>query len=462
MIAGYLVRKACYNILRQHEDKGLFVKEVFQPTLGKLEYEHKTVFLPEERSLIRTIVLGIIQNRFLLDYNISKVHAQKIKPFKLQTILRIATYQVWFLDSIPNYAAINTGVEIAKQEVGHKASQFTNAILQKLSKRTLAYMEGNSHKVYSTNFSYPMWIVKLWAKQIPSQDLPKILQAGNKSSSNWLRVNLKKKQVEYIRSQVEKITASLKTEYDTSSVCFKYTSSDFPYFCWNISSQKIIQSHLFQQGYIAFQDPSSHYVLPLLQYKKGHKILDLCSAPGGKAAALVEFYNIQEPVYCSDLSSKRIMSIQDNQKRLGHTNLLPFVSNGIEPSAKPVFDTVLIDAPCSNLGVLARRPEARWRSEKELESLTSIQLRLLRSASKLVHKHGAIVYATCSPTTKETWDVIQVFLKEHPNWELSPVKDRIPEPLIRKGCLWTYPGEERSDGFFAARLQKKKFKEAST
>jgi 16S rRNA (cytosine967-C5)-methyltransferase len=280
--------------------------------------------------------------------------------------------------------------------------------------------------------------------------------------------------VESVRAQLEALGAL--TERDpVAKPYLKLTSRG--------AAEITLRSDLFKRGALAFQDPAAWFIAELADWKSGESLLDLCSAPGGKAACMTERIDYLGAAFaasartdnsgksggdavdwppaglavCNDISFRRLRKIDDAVGRMGHTNMLPVAMDPARPAFKKAarFDVIVVDAPCSNLGVIRRRPEARWNhSPAHLERLARVQGALLDQAAALAAPKARIVYATCSPEDEETWAVVQGFLARRPEWKLADAGTRLPAWAVKKGCLWLHPGETEYDGFFAARLER--------
>jgi 16S rRNA (cytosine967-C5)-methyltransferase len=224
-----------------------------------------------------------------------------------------------------------------------------------------------------------------------------------------------------------------------------------------------LRSEALAAGRFSFQDPVSQWVVSLLDWHPGLSLLDACAAPGGKSALALELAVVRgesveaSRIVCGDASLTRLRRIADARRRLGHTELMPVVLDAAGGQGhgpfRQSFDRILLDVPCSNLGVLRRRPEARWSWTAEtITALAARQRGLLEGAASLLKPGGRLVYATCSAEAEETVDVVRGFLAAHPEFKAEDAGGAIPDPLCRDGFLRVWPGETDYDGFFAAAL----------
>ena len=487
---GYASRDAVLNILMDHETTGAFLKQLFP--------RHTHALAAADKGLVRAICLGVIRNQTLLDFNIDK-HALKKPSGVLRAILRLSAYQIFFL-KVPDFAAVNIGAELAKQYEGVPQAGFVNVVLKKLISEGLQKESGDSISALAVNFSHPEWLVKRWFKRLGRKGLMQALERNNQEAPLWLRVNTAKarqvlksdlsqgaaseaavSEAAASEAAVEAVEAALlqlevKTERDGFAPIFLKLTDDED---GSIRGGKVaLHSEFFKNGVLAFQDPAAWMIAELANWSPKESLIDLCAAPGGKSACVMEraayLGNAASAsdnaakdkrvkakklpaLICNDISFRRLSLMNDVRERLGHRNLLPLVMDGAYSALRKTFDVVLVDAPCSNLGVLRRRPEARWTHDaKDLQRLAVEQRALLEQAMALCSEKGRIIYATCSPEEEETETVIAAFLKDHKNWCLVDAGEFLPPWTVKKKFLWLHPGESDYDGFFAARLERVK------
>ncbi len=442
-------RRKAWRLLLEQETSGAFLKDLFATRLGD--------FSAEDRDFIRNMCMGTLRNKRLLDYNLDLHATRGIKDKALRVLLRLATYQLLFLSGVPAFAVVNTTVEIAKGEFHESMAGFSNALLKAISRTGLKQYPGTDWKALAINTSHPDWLVKRWLQTMKPLQLEAALRRNNEEAPLWIRSNPR-------RLSVEGLCDALQSEGVELEPC-----SEVPLYLRILKgADRALRHEAFASGAFSFQDPIAFWVVYGLHWRPGLSFLDTCSAPGGKSALLVEMALHrgedlgQSRLVCCDLSFMRLRKIFDARERLGHQELMPVcadlkdlpfqVANG-----ENGFDCVLVDAPCSNLGVLRRRPEARWNlTPEKIPALATRQFELLVQASKSVAQGGRLVYATCSAEREETWNVVSRFLESEKgkNFKLAEIDPHIPTALIKKGCLWVYPGETEYDGFFAATLAK--------
>jgi 16S rRNA (cytosine967-C5)-methyltransferase len=442
-VSGTESRWEAWRILREQETDGAFLKDLFAQRLGRLP--------ANDADLVRAICLGVIRRRRLLDYNLDAHAPRGIKNGKLRQLLRVGAYQILYLSGVPDFAAVNTAVEIAKQEFGKGEAGFANAVLKAVAREGLREPKGNDIKSLAVRHSHPEWLVKRWHKALKPLALEAALRRNNEEAPLWVRVNPRPSSIDETVTDLNKDGVILEPHPEVPG-----------FFRIAEGVGAVLRGRPFAEGRLAFQDPVSAWVIALLDWRSDLSFLDACSAPGGKAALALERAFAAEGsrvetarIVCADLSPVRLKRLEDAQGRLGHRELLPVAADGTAPPFNQAFDRVLLDAPCSNLGVLRRRPEARWHwTPEKTAALAARQRELLEGAATALKPGGRLVYATCSAESEETLDVVRGFLARHPEFRLDPPGDRVPAALQKEGCLWVYPGETDYDGFYAAALVK--------
>jgi len=460
-VAGYAAREAALGILRAQESEGAFLKDLFPLHAGALP--------KPDRAFVRTLCLGVVRNRSLLDYNIDAYAQKPPGPGTLRSILRLSAYQMLFLD-VPAFAAVNLGVELVKRYAGkHQAggrhvAGFANALLKKMAAQGLKRMPGESLRSLAVNFSHPEWLARRWHTRLGPAGLKAALARNNEEAPAFIRANPARATMAEVQSGLAGLGLSAAPEPEA------------PLFLrLEGSMEAALHSGLFERGAFAFQDPAAGLIARLAAWRPSESLLDLCAAPGGKAACLLEYalaagkagggnggasedgpLASASPIVCNDLSFRRLRRIRDARERLGHQRLLPMVMDPAREALRGRFDCIVVDAPCSNLGVIRRRPEARWRHVPgDFARLAALQKGLLADAARLAAPRGRILYATCSPEDEESLEVVEAFLASHPLWRLEDASAFLPAFAVKRKCLWLHPGESEYDGFFAARLVRR-------
>lgn len=412
-------RRDAYRVLLQWADDGSFIKE------GGL-----SPFAME-------IALGVCRRHLYLDYFIKTL--TKKKPFlELQIILEMGLFQMFFMN-VPDYAAISTSANLAKLVgFGDGAARLVNGVLGAAKKAGVPQMPPQRVRRISVENSVPEWLVRRWFDVYGADTAEALAKRTLERPAEWLRVNLKK-------TSAPKLAQKL--GFENASILYdRYIQVPA-----EAKLKAVLESDSFVNGEFSLQNPSAYEVVKLLDLKPDLRVWDACAAPGGKSALMAEMDSSLD-IYASDVSENRLDKMLDLAERLGLLNIRTACVDVLKLDdsslgAGTYFDRILLDVPCSNMGVIARRPEAIYRlSLESIKELSELQYKILESAvTRLKDTADArIVYATCSPDPVETTQVISKFLKAHPEFE--------------KAGDAVLPGnkDSRFDGFFAQALVRKK------
>ncbi len=409
-----------------------------------------------KENLVRQIVYGVLENNIYIDYVISKasnIKMKKIHP-NILIILRMGIYQLLFMDNVPSRAAINENVNLVKKH-GHRGSVgFVNGVLRNIDRNREKFMvidEKNHVTRISIQYSHPKWMVKRWIDEHGVEFTEKLCEKNNETPKMNIRVN-------NLKTSKNKLKLSLRDKgfiveegkYGVDSLIIDNPS-------------KINELDEFKKGDFIIQDESSSLVGQIMDPKPGSTIIDLCSAPGGKSTHLAEKMNNTGKVIAKDIHEHKIKLIDENASRLGIDIIEAKISDAlkIDDSLIDKGDYVLVDAPCSGLGLIRRKPEIKInKKEKDIENLSKLQIKILNNAKNYVKIGGILLYSTCTIERQENIDLIQRFLKENPNFKLVNIKDKIKETdnldTLEKGYLQLYPHIHNTDGFFISKMVKEK------
>ncbi len=402
-----------------------------------------------DKNLVSELVYGVLRWRGYLDYALSRFSNRDPSSLddKVIDILRLGAYQLIFLDKVPTFAAIDQSVELTKEHFHKGISSLVNAILRALDrgKGSLApppiELDPISHLAIKT--SHPKWLVKMWLKELGPQITESILHYDNLRPKIKLRVNpLKINRDELLRRlSALGIEALPSVSFDEGIAIEKGI---------NPTSLKDYDSGLF-----SIQDESSMLVSHVLSPKPREAILDACAGQGGKTTHIAELSRDQAEIVAIDTSRTRLSELKARLKRLGIKNVkIDNLDAAGLPASLGKFDKILVDAPCSSLGVLARRPDVKWKRKKDdIEMLAKVQRDLLASLSKVLKPGGRMVYSVCTISKKETLDVVAAFLKDHPNFRLEDLSKRDDlNGFAHDSTIQICPDEKGMDGMFIASL----------
>ena len=379
------------------------------------------------------VALGVCRRHLYLQYFIKSL-VKKMPSVEACTILEMGLFQMFFMD-VPDYAAIDSCVELAKSaNLGEGTVRLTNAVLRSARRAGMPELPSQRVRRVSIENSIPEWLVRRWFDVYGGDRAESIAHATLERPVEWIRVNLQKTSAPVLAEKIGITGASIL--YDR-----------FIEIPRDVGVKVLLALPEFSAGMFSFQNPSAYDVVKLLDAKPGMKVWDACAAPGGKTALLAEMDPTLD-IHASDSSEFRLEKMQDLISRLGLANVKLShidVLNAAGTVVGETFDRILLDVPCSNMGVIARRPESVYRLTPEsIAELSKLQYEILERASGMLKPDGRLVYATCSPDPAETTQVINRFVKAHPEFV------KVGDPML--------PGsrDARLDGFFAQALERKK------
>lgn len=417
-----------------------------------LDYEMKTGNLSQlDKSLLNEIVHGVIRWKGKLDWVlVGFYHGDYLKCLNIvKNALRVALYQIIYLDRIPIPAAINESVEIVKRVQGEKTAGIVNGVLRNISRNidNIRYPDKDEDMIYyySVIYSHPRWMVKRWIERFGEIKTEKLLFVNNRRPYNVIRVNTLKTTVE----QVEEVFKSFEMHYFPSnflneSIVVKSYKPELPFM------------DIFKEGHITIQDTSASLAALLSGVKPGDFVIDLCAAPGGKSFYLAELMNNEGKIIAMDQYKSKLTFIEDGMKRLGIDIIYTELADARDYKSEEKADVVFADVPCSGLGTISKKPDIKWKREREdIIMLNDSQKRILNNASTLVKTGGAIIYSTCTIEPEENQEIVSWFLERHPEFELDNAQNYLPKEVCSNGYMEIFPHVHYIDGAFAARLVKK-------
>ncbi len=402
-----------------------------------------------DKSLLAEIVHGVMRWQGRLDWILNGfTHGNFSKSeINVKNALRVSLYQILFLTHVPHYAAVNEAVEFIKKIRGAKLADFVNAVLRNII-RTLDgihYPKEDEDPVQflAVYYSHPQWVVKRWLQRYGRPELEKLLVANNEVPGLTLRINkLKVTPGEFLGL------------LDNKQIAYQ-GSTLIDHFIKVRSLSGISQMNIFQNGFFSIQDESAALPVLLLDPKPGERVVDMCAAPGGKTTFIAERMNDQGTVIAVDKYESKLKLIQTSCARLGITSVQAMVADATGLELEPAHK-VLVDAPCSGLGVLRKKPDIKWKREPEdIPKLATLQMRLLEQADRILQPGGVIVYCTCTMEPEENELLIGAFLKKYPNYHVDDAAKFVSKAVVGEdGCVHTFPHTHHIDGSFAARLVK--------
>jgi 16S rRNA (cytosine967-C5)-methyltransferase len=408
-------RQIAARILDQRRANGLFVEDLLEIALGNAQLSSA------DRGLCQEIVYGVVRWQAALDWLIARKTGGREQKPALQNLLRLGLYQIFWLDRIPDHAAVHETVELAKQNGFGPQAGFVNAILRGYlreadeTKKLLADLKISNPAI---GHSHPQWLVEKWQKQFGEEKTQQLLEWNNTPPKTFARVNA-------MKTDAGKLVEKWREE----NVDYDFVRRDWlgENLIFELKSHPPLNSLAsFRDGWFYIQDPSTLLAVRELDPQPGETVLDLCAAPGGKTTFIAQLMNNQGRIVAQDVSEDRLKLIKENCARLGVTCVEPvlFSTFNLQPST---FNRILIDAPCSNSGVMRRRLDLRWRIQpEEIERLRATQLDLLNQAAASLKPGGVLVYSTCSLEPEENSKVVKEFLSEHAEFKLESERQLLP------------------------------------
>ncbi len=414
---------------------------------GKLSYAEADRLEPRERAEVREYVQNILRRRAYIDFLIGEFSNVGIDEMKdsLKNILRVGVYDMLFMDSTPDYAAINEAVNLAKIQLGSRTGDLVNAIMRNLQREgddlpKPAFKDRT--KLVATTFSHPEWLVERWRNNFGEREAFALMQANNQPPLFYVRANNLRTKTENFKLRMQKKG-------------IPFTESDWlPGYFEVDSVAPFIAKKWIEKGFCQIQDIAAGFAPFLLDPEPGEKIYDLCAAPGTKTILMSDLMNAEGEILAVDISSERLQQLADSAVRCNAENIRIRQADASKVSLDKA-DGVLLDAPCTGTGVLSKRADLRWKRDQEsLETAVKKQKELLDSAAKMVKKGGRLVYSTCSLEPEENMDQVNAFLERSDQFELESVEGIIPdEVMIEDGKAYqTWPHKHHCDGHFGVRM----------
>ena len=402
-----------------------------------------------DRSFACELVYGIVRRQRTLDGLIDALGKKKAaqQPPDLRILLHLGLYQLRYLDRIPPSAAVNTSVELAKENGLGKLSGVVNGLLRSYIRQAEATdpltLPADPVTKLGVKHSFPDWIVETWLEQLPIEEVDRLLAWFNLSPKIDLRVNI-------LKTSIAEVEASLQE----SGISVERIPH-LPQALRIEGAGAVAGLPGYKQGWWTIQDSSAQLVSHLLDPQPGETIIDACAAPGGKTTHIAELMGDNGHIVACDRAEKRLKKVRENAARLQLNSIQIEAGDSRDvESFHNLADRVLLDVPCSGLGTLHKRPDIRWRQTAQgIESLFELQTELLQQAAHWVKPKGVLVYATCTLNISENEKVIQSFLASNSHWSIQPTIDTIAQNWVTsEGWIKVYPHRANMDGFFMVRL----------
>ena len=399
---------------------------------------------PKDKALLTTLFYGVIEKQITLDYYIRALSSRPIETLDTEVLglVRLGLYQLIFLDRIPAHAAINESVALA----GRKRAGFVNAILREYTRRgaDIPLPDKETHPIayLSVNYSYPESLCELFEDLYSFEECESLLGAFNRPQPLTLRVNT-------LKTTREDLLARLHAKGVSAEIC--------PHAPHGIRCEGGAVRDLpgFDEGHFFVQDEASQLCVETLDAREGHTVIDTCACPGSKSFGIAMSMNNKGVLHAFDLHKNKLSLVETGARRLGIDILRTAARDGriFVPELEESADRILCDVPCSGLGIVAKKPEIRYKNLDDIKNLPDIQLAILENASPYLHPNGVLVYSTCTLVREENENNVARFLTRHPEFTLSPFA--FGDLAAGDGMLTLRPDITGTDGFFIAKLVRK-------
>lgn len=427
-----LNRKTVYQTLLEIEKNQAY---------SNIELNHQIGLLkPENPAFVRELVYGVLENQIYLDHILKQLIPKGLKGVKkpIKVLLRMGLYQLVFMDSVPEYAAVNETVKLARK-VAPGRDGFLNGVLRGYGKKkdqiTMPDPKKDLAMYLSIKYSFDVSIVKLWLSQYSAEETETLLANSNMRPPLSIRVNLTK-------------TTPAALEAELKEQGFLLEKADLCERVFFVKGSGLLDTEAFAEGRFSVQDTASVLAVDILSPEPGDVVMDMCAAPGGKTLAMGEKMENKGRVLAFDIYAHKLDLVQTQAKRLGLSIIETGEQDGTVFNEQYVelADKVLVDGPCSGLGVLRRKPEIKHRPVLEdVAELAEKQLRILETACRYVKPDGYLLYSTCTINKKENGDVARAFLAKHPEYEIMEERQLLP-------------GIDEADGFYICKMHRKLLK----
>ena len=405
-------------------------------------YIQRDKLIPKDAALATRLCYGVLQNRALLDFYLQQLLTGKLKDLHpvVRDILHLGLYQIYKMDRIPDSAAVNESVQLAKKYCKFsKAPGFVNGVLRSAVRTAGELKVPNG---YAEKYSHPQELIDFLKGYVGSAHLAQMLEANNAIPPMTVQVNLKKVSIEALLARL------------ASEGVVARPHSVFPQCLILENTGNIEQLSSFRDGLFYVQDPAAWLCVQCAQIKAGDRVLDCCAAPGGKSFA-VAICGAGEITSC-DIHSHKIELIEKGAERLGFAQIKAQCLDATQfvPQWQDQMDVVIADVPCSGYGIIRKKPDIRYKLPSKMAELPDIQRKILNNQARYVRPGGTLLYSTCTLAYRENEGVVEKFLEEHPEFKLQelPLPSSIGQTT--KGMLRLIPGQYDTDGFFICCMRR--------
>lgn len=448
MIDSVNLRGIVLDLLTEVNENGQYSHVMLNQALTRYQYLEKT-----QRAFITRLFEGTLERQIELDYMLdcfSQVKTRKMKPL-IRNLLRMSVYQIKYMDSVPDSAACDEAVKLARKRGFKNLAGFVNGVLRNISRKGARYdlpdKKESAALYFSVAYAMPLWIAELWLATYGEEKTEAILKGLAQEKPMFIRCNTEKISVEGLEAKLHEEGVETKR---AQGVAFALEISGYDY---------LREMESFAQGLFYVQDISSMLAGLAAAPQEGSLVLDVCSAPGGKALNAALLMRGTGCVRARDVSVQKTELIAENISRLGLSNVTVEVFDGRQPDAAlcEKVDVVLVDAPCSGLGVIGRKADIRHKMNEEKQAaLVLLQQEILACAAEYVKPGGTLVYSTCTLHPRENEDNVR-WICEHTGLVPESLEESLGflgKESLKAGWVQIFPGELKGDGFFIAKFKK--------
>jgi 16S rRNA (cytosine967-C5)-methyltransferase len=432
-------RVVAHRVLGRVSDEDAFADRAFRVEAERANLE------PRDRAFAQQLAYGTVQRLAALDHVIAALSSrplEKIDP-DVREALRLGLFQLLYMGSVPDRAAVEQTVELAKSAGSHGGAGFANAVMRRATREARRLLDEAPPAVRE---SHPEWIARMWTEQLGPDEAAALLARDNEPAESAVRAN----ELRTTRDELAEGLSSLGVESHAAPGLPEGLVLDTPF--------DVHGSEPFARGELMPQSRASMLVARILDPRPGERVLDLCAAPGAKATHIAALMEGRGEVTAVERNERRAQELAENAARLGAGNIEVLARDAREPVGNGPFDGVLLDPPCSDLGTLQARPDARWRKTPEqVAELSEVQAELLESAAAQLKPGGTLVYSTCTISPAENERRVEVFLESHANFaadDLGAERPELSSPLDAR-FLQVLPHRHGTDGFFIARMRRR-------
>ena len=399
-----------------------------------------------EAALAARLCYGVLQNRMKLDFYLKRLLTGKLKDLHpaLRDILHLGLYQMYEMDKIPESAAVNESVRLAKQYCPKQrfAPGLVNAVLRSAARDQETLKQPAS---WADRYSHPQKLIDLLDPYVGHKAMEPMLKANNSAPDTVAQVNTLRTDTAALTEELTKAGVSvIKHPWMPDCLILSHTGN-------------LEQLEAFQKGLFYIQDAAAKLSVLCAQLSKGSQVLDCCSAPGGKSFAAAIAMGGQGQIHSCDIHSHKIDLIRSGAERLGleHIRVYQQDASAFVPQWENQMDAVIADVPCSGFGIIRKKPDIRYKDPDTMKDLPDLQLSILNNQARYVKEGGVLLYSTCTLLHRENEGVVEAFLREHPNFALEPLVLPAVFPENKSGMLALVPGQYETDGFFICRMRRK-------